>query len=108
MRTRLANWTIHHLTERTVELRKDDWAWRRYTGQDGVVIVRAEPGMDRGKMLDRAFTLAEQADADLSQRLAKELMPSGKQWADYRRKCRQMKQIFGTGQESAVIGRRRV
>jgi hypothetical protein len=107
VRTNLANWTIHHITERDVELRKDDPAWRKYTGQDGVVHVRAEPGMDRAKMLDRAYTLAEQADADLSQRLAKELMPTGRQWADYRRKCRQMKQVFETGEERYAIGRKR-
>jgi hypothetical protein len=108
MRTTLAGWTIHHITPRDVELRKEDsWAWRKYTGQDGVVHVRAEPGMDRAKMIDRAYTLAEQADADLSQRLAKELMPTGRQWADYRRKCRQMAQVFATGEERSVIGRKR-
>jgi hypothetical protein len=107
MRTRLANWTIHHITERDVELRKDDPAWRKYTDQDGVVHVRAEPGMDRAKMIDRAYTLAEEADAMLSQKLAKELMPTGKQWSEYRRKSRQMAKVFGTGEERSVIGRKR-
>lgn len=108
MRTRLAGWRIHHLTERNVELRKDCPMYRKYTGQDGVVHVRAEPGMDRAKMIDRAYTLAEEADADLSQKMARELMPTGRQWAEYRRKCRQLAHAFGTGQESAIIGRKRV
>lgn len=107
MRTTFANWSIHHITPRDVELRKSCPVWRKYTGQDGVVHVRAEPGMDRALLIDRAYTLAEQADADLSQRLAKELMPSGRQWADYRRTCRQMAQVFGTGEERSVIGRKR-
>ena len=107
MRITLANWTIHHITERDVELRKDCPVWRKYTGQDGVVHVRAEPGMDRAKMIDRAYTMAEQADADLSQKVAKELMPTGRQWAAYRQKCRQMATTFGTGEERHVIGRKR-
>ena len=103
-----AGWVPYSLTERVVEFRKDCPMWRKYTGQDGVVRVRAEPGIDRGLLIERAMVAAEQADADLSQRIAKDLMPSGKQWADYRAKCRTMTRIMETGEESYVIGRKRV
>ena len=47
-----AGWHIHHLTDRVVELRKEDAVYRRFTNRDGYVRVRIEPQMTRQQALD--------------------------------------------------------
>lgn len=90
-----AGWTIHHLTDRVVELRKDDPVYRRFTGRDGYVRTRAEPGMDRHMMVERAIKTAQRTDAELGRRVAKQLMPSVDALTRFRVKQRRMAWAFG-------------
>lgn len=108
MRVRVApGWDITHLTDRVVELRKDDYAYRRFTGRDGFVLVRVEPGMTRDEAIGKAVKIAERNDADLGLRVAKGLMPSAVSLARYRNRQRQLVRAFGTPEDEAIIGRKR-
>jgi hypothetical protein len=100
-------WAITHLTDRTVELRKDDHAYRRLTGRDGYVRVRAEPGMDRTQMLAKAMQTANETDTALAFRVANDLIPRGKALSEYRAKQRQLAGGFATPEEPELIGAKR-
>lgn len=105
MRSGVGNgWQIRHLSDRVIELEKSDVAYRKFTGSDGVVRVRAEPGMDRGLLIERAITQANRCDAELALRVAKDALPTGKAYADYRTKTRNLAAMNATGEESFVIG----
>lgn len=100
-----AGWTIHHLTDRCIELRKDDYAYRRYTGRDGYVRHRAEPGMDRHTLMAEAMAMAQRNDALLAERMAKDLVP--RRLGGYQMQQRQFAPVFGTPEDSEVIGVKR-
>lgn len=99
-------WAIHHLTDRAIELRKDDYAYRRFTGRDGYVRLRAEPGMDRTALLHKALTMAQKTDADLALRIGKGLAPTVQALADYTGKRVVMEQMFRTPEDEQRIGRK--
>lgn len=88
-----AGWRLVHLTDRVIELRKDDAAYRRLVGRDGYVRVRAEPGMDRNALIDNAVALAQQNDATLAEKLATQMMP--RHVTRYRQQQRQLAVVFG-------------
>ena len=70
-----ANWKVNHVTDRVVHLDKEDVAYRKYTGRDGFVRVRVQPGESRDAMFDRAENIAEMNDSILGLKLGKELLP---------------------------------
>jgi hypothetical protein len=91
-------WQLIHLTDRVIELRKDCPIYRRFVGRDGYVKMRGEPGLDRYWLLNRAVDKAKACDAELSQRVAKQLMPSKVE--KYRIEQRKLATAFGVpGQE---------
>lgn len=100
-------WTIHHLTDRVVELRKDDYAYRRATGRDGYVRIRAEPGMDQQTMIAKAVGMAKRNDEALALRLSKQLLPSAHALAAYQSKQVRMVRAMSTGDELELIGVKR-
>lgn len=97
-------WRVVHLSDRCVELRKDDHAYRRLTGRDGFVRVRSEPGMDRAQMIAKAVQMAKQTDETLSFRIANDLIPRGRALAEYRAKQRALAHKFGTNEDPELIG----
>lgn len=108
MRVRVApGWDLHHVTDRVVELRKDDPIYRRFTGKDGYVLVRIEPQMTRDQAITKAVQIAERNDAALGLKVAKQLMPSAVTLARYRNRQRQLATVFGTPEDEARIGRKR-
>lgn len=102
-----AGWTIHHLTDRVIELRKDSYEYRRLTGRDGFVRVRAEPGMDRAQIIDRAIQQARKSDDALSFRLANDLMPTARGAGKYRDTLRKLTNRFATPEDPELIGVKR-
>lgn len=101
MRTGVGNgWTIVYLTDRVVELRKEDHTYRSMTGRDGYVRVRAEPGMDRTQLIEKAVEQANRTDEALTMRIAKRLMPSGKALETYRKQQQQLATTFATTDET--------
>lgn len=108
MRVRVAaGWDLHHVTDRVVELRKDDPIYRRFTGMDGYVLVRVEPQMTRDQAITRAVEIAERIDAELGLKVAKQMMPSAVNLARYRRRQRHLAATFGTPEDESRIGRKR-
>lgn len=104
--TTTKGWRVVHFTDRSIELRKDDYAYRRVTGRDGYVRIRGEPGMDREVLVDEAFTLALKNDELLAERLAKDLVP--RRLGGYQMKQRQLAWgAFGTPEDPEVIGVKR-
>lgn len=97
-------WAIHHLTDRVVELRKDDYGYRRLTGRDGYVRIRAEPGMDRQAILNKAIVMAKRNDEELALRIGKRLAPSLQSLADYTGKSVRVTQAFRTAEDADRIG----
>src|SRR5690242_1802542 len=89
-------WKIHHLTDREIELRKDDYTYRILTGRDGYVIIRAEPGMDRHIMVQKAISLAKKNDDVASLRMAKRLAPNMRDLANYTGKQVKLAKVFET------------
>lgn len=99
-----AGWHLHHMTDRCIELRKDDVLYRRLLGRDGYVRLRAEPGMDRKELLEKAVQMAKDTDAALSERIAKDL---GLRNVDrYQHRQRELAQAFATPEDPEIIGRK--
>jgi hypothetical protein len=71
-----AGWHIHHVTDRVIELRKDDPIYRRFTGRDGYVRTRIEPEMTRAQAIEKALNVAQKNDELLALRVSKQLLPS--------------------------------
>jgi hypothetical protein len=102
-----AGWEIVHLSDRVIELRKDDWAYRRITGAPGYVRARGEPGMDRQTLCQVALETAQRNDEELAKRVAKQLMPSAASLAKYKREQAKYEPTFATPEEPERIGRKR-
>jgi hypothetical protein len=92
-----AGWQLTHKTDRVIKLEKNDWTYRRYTGRDGFVLVRGEPGMDDQSLLNKAIAMAKRNDEQLAERVAKELIP--RRLGGYQMRQRQLAQIFGVPSE---------
>lgn len=90
-----AGWYITHLTDRVVELRKDDPAYRRFTNRDGYVRVRIEPQETRQHALDKAVTMAKRNDEALALKIGQQLVPSKAALAAYTGKQLRMVPAFG-------------
>jgi hypothetical protein len=102
-----AGWHIHHLTDRVVELRKDDQVYRRFTGRDGYVRVRIEPEMTRAQALEKALAFAQKNDDALALRVSKQLLPSKHALARYTGQQVRMARAFATPEDPEVIGVKR-
>ena len=97
-------WDIHHLTDRTIELRKPDYRYERCTGRPGFVRVRVEPGTPREVMVNRAISLAQQNDDELALMASKALLPSAHKLASYTGQQVRFKPAFATPEDPEVIG----
>lgn len=71
-----AGWELTHVTDRVVRLQKPCPIYRRLTGRDGYVKVRGEPGMDRQQLIHKAIETAKRNDAQLSDMVARQILPS--------------------------------
>jgi hypothetical protein len=100
-------WEIWHQTERTLELRKDSADYRRLTGRDGFVLVRGEPGMPKHLLFQQAEEKAIELDAELARRIALELIPTPQALNTYAIKAKAYVPMMNTGEEPALIGRKR-
>lgn len=100
-----AGWELVHLTDRTVEIRKDDPAYWRFTGSPGYVRVRGEPGMDRKQLTDLALQTAAKNDELLAKRVARQLMPSIGSLAKYRAEQQRFEPVFRVPKEEDRIYR---
>src|SRR6185295_7684052 len=92
-----AGWKLVHLTDRCVELQKDDYAYRQYTGRDGYVRYRVEPNYDRSLMIQEAMAMAQRNDADIADRMAKQIVP--RRLGGYQMKQRQFAWVMGTPED---------
>lgn len=102
-----AGWQLWHLADRNVELRKESAVYRRLTDRDGYVSYRAEPGMDRYTMIQNALNEGIKQDGLMAQRIARQLMPSGRALESYRHEQHRLATAFATPDDAAVIGRMR-
>jgi ribosomal protein L35AE/L33A len=100
-----AGWRLVHVTDRVIELRKDDAAYRRLIGRDGYVRVRAEPGMDRQALIEKAVEVAQRNDEALAERVAKQLMP--RHVTRYHARQGQLAAAFGTPEDPEIGGIKR-
>ncbi len=97
-----SGWKITHLTDRVVQLTKDDPVYRRLTGRDGTVLVRGEPGMSRTDLITSAQKHAVKQDEHLSMLVTRDVLPKGKALIAYRDKLRQLRPAFAvSGEEPA-------
>lgn len=99
-------WRVVHLTDRSIKLKKEDYAYRKVTGRDGYVLIRSEPGMDRQVLLDKALGVAIKNDELLAERIAEDLVP--KRLAGYQMKQRVLANgAFATPEDPEIIGVKR-
>jgi hypothetical protein len=101
-------WYVHHLTDRVLEIRKDDHVYRRFTGNDGFVRVRGEPGIERAVLVERALSEANKCDMAMAFRVASELIPTDAALADFAGKVSAIEHKTETGEEPGTIGIKRV
>mgnify|MGYP003421030628 CR=1 FL=1 len=92
-----AGWELTHATDRVLELRKPCPVYRRLTGRDGYVRLRAAPGMDRQQLIHQAMETAKHNDARMGDIVAKQLLPSTMQ--RHRLQQRQLASAFAIGGE---------
>lgn len=100
-------WYIHHLSDRVLEIRKDDHTYRKFTGADGFVRVRGEPGIERATLFERTLRLADKCDTAMAFRVASDLIPTAQAVGDYRQQIERMTPVFNTGEEPEMIGQKR-
>ena len=103
----IGGWDIIHVTDRVIELRKDTPAYRRFTNRPGYVRMRAEPGMDRLALVDKAMKMAQANDAKLAELVAKQFVPDLHRLARYQHKQVQMQKVYATPEDPAIIGVKR-
>ena len=97
-------WQLVHLTDRVIELRKDDHAYRQIVGRDGYVRVRGEPGMDRNTLINQAVAMAQRNDERLAEMVARQIVP--RRLGGYQMQQRQWGRVMATPEDEAVIGRK--
>jgi hypothetical protein len=100
-----AGWCLTHITDRVIELRKEDATYRKLVGRDGYVRLRAEPGMDRNTLIEKARVLAQRNDEMLAERLARQIVL--RSTGRYQQRQRDLTVAFGTPEDSDVIGVKR-
>lgn len=101
-----AGWKLHHLTDRVIELRKDDPTYRKVVGRDGYVRLRAENGMDRSALLNQAIEMAKKCDEELANIVLHQIMP--RKVRGYQVRQQGLAFAFGVpDQEPEIIGVRR-
>ncbi len=93
------------MTDRCIELRKDDATYRSKFGRDGYVRVRGEPGIDRAALIDRARTEAQESDAALAEQIGKQIVL--RNVPGFQARQRAMAWAFGTPEDPEIIGVRR-
>lgn len=103
----IGGWDIVHITDRVIELRKDTPAYRRITNRPGYVRMRAEPGMDRKALVEKALEIARKNDAKVAEFVAKQYAPDLWRMARYQGKQVRLKQAFETPEDPNVIGVKR-
>jgi len=92
-----AGWSLCHLTDRVVLVRKPDPVYRRFTGRDGYVKVRGEPGLDRNGLVEKAMVLAKKNDELLAEKVSKQLIP--RRLGGYQMRQQQLAHTFGIAGE---------
>lgn len=92
-----AGWELTHATDRVLELRKPCPMYRRLTGRDGYVRLRAEPGADRQQLINQAMELAKRNDAALGDIVTTQLLPRNTR--GYQLQQRQLATTFGIAGE---------
>ncbi len=100
-----AGWRLVHLTDRCIDLRKEDAAYRSEFGHDGYVRVRGEPGMDRAALIELARTKAQESDAALAERIGQQIVL--RNVPGFQARQRAMAWTFGTPEDPEIIGVRR-
>lgn len=98
-----AGWHLVHCTDRVIEARKSDAVYRRFTGRDGYVKVRGEPGIDRTALIERARQMAQRNDELLSYRVAMQMIPTLAARDGFRIRQRQEARAFGVPGEEPDI-----
>lgn len=99
-------WHLWHLSDRSIELRKECPIYRNVLGRDGFVRIRSEPGMDRHGLIEKAKDTAIANDARLAEIVAKQLTPL--HLFGYRARQRTMANAaFATPEDPEIIGQKR-
>jgi hypothetical protein len=102
-----AGWHIRHLTEHVVDLRKEDYLYRKVTGKDGFVIQKVQKGMTRAECLEEAIKKAIATDEKLAFLVAKEIIPQGSKVQTYQMQAHRLNRCARTDEDEAVIGRKK-
>jgi hypothetical protein len=100
-----AGWKLVHLSDRCIELEKDDYAYRKYLGRDGYVRYRVEPGYDRCLMINEAMALACANDAKIAYRMASEIVP--RRVGGYQMQQKTFAWVMGTPEDPEIAGVKR-
>jgi hypothetical protein len=67
--------------------------------------MRAEGGMDRNGLIDKAVKMARDNDAELARIVSEQIVP--RRLGGYQMKQRSMAQAFGTPEDPEIIGVKR-
>lgn len=94
-----AGWHIYTLTDRVVELRKEDHAFRVLTGGDGFVRVRVDPEMTREQAVTIAIETALKLDAKIAEMAALGILKSSRSINRYREVTDQLERLFAIPDE---------
>lgn len=100
-------WSITHLTDRVCELKKDDYSYRKITGADGFVRVRADQDVPRYDLIERAIERARQSDIELAMRIGYDIIPTARNVGKYRELLRSLHKKFATPEDPEIIGVKR-
>lgn len=100
-------WAITHLTDRVCEMKKDDYAYRRITGEDGFVRVRSDQDVSRYDLIQYAIERAKRSDIELALRIGYDIIPTAKDIGKYRGVISRLRDKFATPEDPEIIGVKR-
>lgn len=100
-----AGWWIRHYTERELILIKEDYLYRKMTGQDGYVKVAIQPGLSRDELFKEAERKCLENDMKVMQFVARDVLPDIRK---YKRDQMRVDPAFETPESVQRIGWKRL
>lgn len=100
-----AGWWIVHETDRELVLKKEDYLYRKMTGEDGFIKIAVQPGLSKDELYKQAERRVFDNENGMAELIAKDVLPN---FTRYKLKAMPLNRAFETPESIRMIGRKRV